>query len=246
MPFLAIFRKDKDKDSSRSKTPVPQSPTPASISSRKSLSFSRARPSFTSSRSCTSPPPQIASISPHSDFDYVLPDIEGSPAPEPEKELAQVPEEAPPPVSPVKLKRALPFGRRRGSASSGVIVAAVASGAMVATPRPFSEALDSFMTRKQQQTPDLDRPRDGEAHAPTPLASNSNPESITRQNVNSPATRHTTTLEDLDSADDDDDPLVPPPPRASVFGGYAYSDKDVPVRSQSLPDIDRENSDSEM
>ncbi|KAG9122663.1 hypothetical protein FRC07_000869, partial [Ceratobasidium sp. 392] len=189
-----------------------------------------------------------------SDFDYVLPDIDirslttASPAPHTEKELAQVPEE---PISPVKPKRALPFGRRRGSASSGVIVAAASSAAN--SPRPFSEALDTFMTRKQQdgeRDRDLDRTRGGEAPPLSPTI----PESITSKNVKSPSTPTTTTrpaptattLEDLDSGDDDDDdPLVPPPPRASVFGGYAYSDKDLPARSQSLPDVDRDR-DSDM
>ncbi|QRV80435.1 hypothetical protein RhiJN_08450 [Ceratobasidium sp. AG-Ba] len=226
MPFLAIFRKDKDRDRSRSKTPVPLSPAPPSVSSRKSSSFSRARsrPSFASSRSCTSPPPQLANISPSSDFDYVLPEIEIESGPAPAEKVEE----------PVKPKRALPFGKRRGSASSGVIIA---SGTATPVPRPFSEALDSFMARKPDEDRDLDRQRDAEAPTSEPIISKNN-------NVNTPNTRQTTSisaptaLEDLDS---DDDPLVPPPPRASVFGGYAYSERDTPSRTQSLPDVDRES-----
>ncbi|KDN41302.1 hypothetical protein RSAG8_07571, partial [Rhizoctonia solani AG-8 WAC10335] len=61
MPFLSIFRKDKDIGS----------PSPSSSS----FPRVRSRPSIVSSR-VSSPPPQLANISPQSDLSYVLPELE--------------------------------------------------------------------------------------------------------------------------------------------------------------------------
>ncbi|CAE6449684.1 unnamed protein product [Rhizoctonia solani] len=61
MPFLSIFRKDKESSPS----------TPSSTFSR-----ARSRPSFASSKRASSPPPQLADISPQSDLSYVLPELD--------------------------------------------------------------------------------------------------------------------------------------------------------------------------
>lgn len=263
MPFLSIFRKEKDKDASRSKTPVPISPS----TSKRSSTFSRSRPSFTSSRSCVSPPPQLANISPQSDLDYVLPELDDASlmsGPSPARpiyalggDLREI-KSATSSVGPVssvgagasvgvsaggaseaKQRRGLPFGRRRGSASSGLITASASASSPPATttPRPFSEALDTFMTRKQEERDrdlDRDKARDIEP-PPTPTLPHSS--SNTKPEKNSTTTRQTQTRAPFEDLDSDDDPLLPPPTRASVFGGYAYSDSEKsPTRTQSLPD----------
>lgn len=267
MPFLSIFRKDKG--ASRSTTPTPGPPSPSVSKKSSSFSRSRSRPSFASTRSCVSPPPQLANISPQLDLDYVLPEwddaslVSGLSPARPTYALGgdlQEMKSAPSTITATasvnlapsastsaspggansgetKQRRGLPFGRRRGSTSSGLITATASTSPVTTAPRPFSEALDAFMTRKEEErnrSLDLDKARDLEPpppHTNIEKNSNGNPDSnTTRQPPNKAP------LEDLDS---DDDPLLPPPTRTSVFGGYAYSDSErSPTRTQSLPDED--------